>query len=121
MPCPILVSLPTHTRMSGGSSDTEVKEFAVIARNSPSMSIATTVTPVTNCPTVCRSVRPSTDMGPLYASLERFVPGGEPLEHHADVVGLHHVRGDPAIEVVFGHALLGKALVARGRAGDVGH
>ncbi len=35
-----------------GSSDTDVNEFAVIARMEPSTSAAITVTPVTNCPTV---------------------------------------------------------------------
>src|SRR5262245_24747325 len=38
MSWPILVCLPTQNRTSGGSSDSDVKEFAVIALIEPSMS-----------------------------------------------------------------------------------
>src|SRR5262245_64681330 len=50
--CPAFVSFPRQKSTSGGSSDSDVKEFAVIARTSPSLSRETTVTPVTNRPTV---------------------------------------------------------------------
>ena len=40
--------LPTQNSTSGGSSESEVNELAVIARIDPSTSAAITVTPVTN-------------------------------------------------------------------------
>jgi hypothetical protein len=72
MACPALVCLPTQNRTSGGSSDTEVKELAVIARIVPSTSRAITVTPVTNWPTVWRNVRAS--IGMLGSLQERAPP-----------------------------------------------
>ena len=57
-----LGSLPRQKSTSGGSSDNDVNEFAVIARISPSTSIAITVTPVTKRPTVCLKVRESMDI-----------------------------------------------------------
>src|SRR5688572_12697624 len=62
---PALVSFPRQNSTSGGSSDSDVNEFAVIARISPSTSIAITVTPVTKRPTVCRRVRESTGIRQL--------------------------------------------------------
>ncbi|MNC87451.1 hypothetical protein D3C83_31790 [compost metagenome] len=47
---PARVCWPTQKRTSGGSSDSDVKEFAVMARVVPSTSNAMTVTPVANCP-----------------------------------------------------------------------
>src|SRR5690625_1254020 len=52
--------LPTQIRIRGGSSDTEVKQFAVNPRGVPSGSYAvTTVTPVRNVPKRSRSCRAS--------------------------------------------------------------
>jgi len=52
MSCPVRVFLPTQKSTSGGSSDSDVKELAVSACTVPSISVAITVTPVANCPTV---------------------------------------------------------------------
>src|SRR5205814_9445387 len=35
------------------------------------------------------------------------------LHHDADIVGIDQVRRDPAVQIVFRHALLGEALVFR--------
>jgi hypothetical protein len=62
MSCPIFVFVPTQNKTSGGSSDSDVNEFAVIALIEPSTSVAMMVTPVANRPTVCRNARGSIDM-----------------------------------------------------------
>ena len=49
---PVLVFLPTQNSTSGGSSDSDVNELAVSACTVPSISVAITVTPVANWPTV---------------------------------------------------------------------
>jgi hypothetical protein len=47
-------------RISGGSSDTELKELAVSPCGRPSLStVVITVTPVTNAPSTCRRARVS--------------------------------------------------------------
>jgi hypothetical protein len=49
-----------QTRINGGESDTEVKEFAVKPRGAPtSSSVVTTVTPVRNAPRALRNSRGS--------------------------------------------------------------
>src|SRR5215470_11677197 len=51
----LAAALAMHTRTSGGSSDTEVKEFAVKPRGVPSgCSVVTTVTPVAKAPRAWR-------------------------------------------------------------------
>ena len=46
--------LITHTRISGGSSDTEENALAVMPYACSSPRVVTTVTPVANAPTVAR-------------------------------------------------------------------
>src|SRR4029453_8884337 len=59
-PCAVCINrprwafLPTQKSTSGGSSESDVNAFAVIALMVPSTSVAMTVTPVTKRPTVCR-------------------------------------------------------------------
>src|SRR6185437_14715135 len=47
------------TKISGGSTETEVNELTVTPRGDPSRSYVTTVTPVTNRPTLRRRCRDS--------------------------------------------------------------
>src|SRR5688572_26327065 len=117
MSCPALVPFPRQKSTSGGSSDSDVNEFAVMARIEPSTSRAMTVTPVTNCPTVWRNVRSSTSMVRAGSILRR----SQLLHDHADVVSAHHVGRRPAVQIVFRHALFGEPLVALRGARDVGH
>ena len=51
--------LPMQTEMSGGSSDTELKELAVKPAGLPSTVVVTTVTPVTNAPSAVLKSRGS--------------------------------------------------------------
>ena len=52
----VAASFAMHTNIRGGSSDTDVNEFAVKPRGFPSSStVVTTVTPVANVPSAWRS------------------------------------------------------------------
>src|SRR5580765_7827293 len=104
--------LPQQNRMSGGSSNSEEKALAVIPRMSPVTSAVITVTPVAKWPTVCRNVLASN------AGEDTGLPWPLPfLDHGADVVRVDQIRHRPAVEIVFGHALLGEPLVALRGAG----
>ena len=53
----VLRPWPTHTSTRGGSSDTEVTEFAVIALTDPSfLNVVSKVTPVVNLRNRCPEV-----------------------------------------------------------------
>src|SRR5574342_580625 len=121
---PAFVSLPRQNSTSGGSSDNDVNEFAVIARTSPSLSSAITVTPVTKRPSVWRRVRGSRGSGVIFL-LRHMENDSRPLlplrrrhllHDDVDIIGADQIRHRPAVEVVLGHALLGEPLVALGRA-----
>src|SRR5690606_30543740 len=58
----ITAPLPTHTSNSGGSSDTEVKELAVMPCGT-APPVVITVTPVANAPNACRSALASRTSG----------------------------------------------------------
>src|SRR4029453_15807377 len=104
------VCLPRQNSTSGGSSESEVNEFAVMARISPSSSMAITVTPVTNCPTARRNARESNAVS-IVSNTQSLRFRSQSFQDHADVVGLHEIGRRPALEVVFRPALLGEALV----------
>src|SRR4029434_11071327 len=91
MSCPAFVPLPRQKSTSGGLSESEVNELAVSARIDPSTSIAMTVTPVTNWPTVCRNVRGSIDIS--FESGRRRTLRLRPdlLDDRADVVRLDEI------------------------------
>jgi len=64
--------LAMHTRTRGGSSDTEVNEFAVKPRGVPDASrVVTIVTPVTNAPSAARNALTSTASPPLSTDFMR--------------------------------------------------
>src|SRR5215467_8615232 len=115
--CPMWAFFATQNRTSGGSSESDVNAFAVIPLTSPSMFAATTVTPVTNWPTVFLNSR-----GSMCAGFVDIVQLHEGLLHdRADVAIGDEVGYFPAIDVILGHALLGEALVALRRPRHVGH
>src|ERR687886_959820 len=114
----------TDTSTSGGSSETEVNAFAVIAWISPPCAVVTTVTPVVKRPSVRRiapgSIRWAVRLmavasGPSAAVARAVALAAE----EADVGVVDHVGHRPAVEVVLRHALLGEALERVGLA--VGH
>src|SRR5918995_361484 len=119
---PALVSLPRQKSTSGGSSEREVNELAVMARISPSISTATTVTPVANRPAVWRNARASIGITELPATTppRAQLLRSELLDNRTHIVRADHVRRRPAVEVVLRHALLGKSLIPLGSAGDIG-
>src|SRR5688572_22389412 len=80
---------------------------------SPSISAATTVTPVTNCPTVRRNVRGSTSA--------TWLPRSQLSADGGDIIRTNEIRGRPAVEVVFGHAPFREPFVAGRSAGDIRH
>src|SRR5262249_14400537 len=102
----LAATLAMQTRISGGSSDTEVKEFAVKPRGVPSgCSVVTTVTPVAKAPRAWRKVRASIrDAGMVsilpFRQLRRFAgiadgckKGPELTIHLARRGQRHHVPG----------------------------
>src|ERR1700741_254645 len=92
-----------QTRISGGSSDTDVNEFAVKPRGEPSgWIVVTTVTPVTNAPSARRTSAMSkacSGVGSFISfSKERSMRGGsvredreEPFVHARRIGDVHHV------------------------------
>jgi len=102
--------LATQKSTSGGSSESDVKAFAVIPRTVPSISAAITVTPVTKCPTVRRNSLGS--MAICYAGDLFMIALTSALDTRSVAI--------QAVEVVLGHALLGEAHVTLARPSDVG-
>ena len=95
-----------------GSSDTDVSELIVAPNSSPFHSVAMTATPVGNVPMIDRK-REESIAAPRV---------GSSLPHHviAELARVGEIGHPPAVEVVFGHALLGKTLEAVGIAGGLG-
>src|SRR6185503_2464724 len=97
-----------ETMQSGGVRDPAMKALAVMPKTSPPTSVVTTVTPVAKRLMTFRNraggivlkARCISDSGSATMSL---------LHHDVNVVGIDQVRHRPAVQVVFGHALLGEA------------
>src|SRR5262249_24565763 len=109
--CPPSVPAITHTSTSGGSSETEVNEFAVIPYPCSPTRDVITVTPVANEPAACRSSWPLNSVRPTTCWLSIVVAIG------SDAAVLHSIL-DHAVEVLCcserpGNELLERVLLQR--------
>ena len=113
--------LSSDTSTSGGSSDTDTNALAVMPCVWPSYWAVITVTPLANRPSALRNWRESKGQRFRLDLLAAYDFAFAVLHHHADVVRIDQIRHRPAVQIVFGHALLGEAFVFGRLAHHVGH